>query len=77
MHVLIVDDHAFVCVGLKATLLDEYKGIDVTTTDHGDTALTILARDTIDLVIVDLFMPGAGVALTLLRCCVKVIPTSQ
>jgi DNA-binding NarL/FixJ family response regulator len=60
MHVLIVDDHAFVCVGLKATLLDEYKGIDVTTTDHGDTALTILARDTIDLVIVDLFMPGAG-----------------
>ena len=60
MHVLIVDDHAFVCVGLKATLLDEYKGIDVTTTDHGDTALTILAQQNIDLIIVDLFMPGAG-----------------
>ncbi len=60
MHVLIVDDHAFVCVGLKATLLKEYKGIDVTTTDHGDTALTILAKESIDLVIVDLFMPGAG-----------------
>jgi len=60
MHVLIVDDHAFVCVGLKATLLEEYNGLDVTTTDHGDTALTILAQEDIDLVIVDLFMPGAG-----------------
>ena len=35
----IVDDHAFVCVGLKATLHDEYQNIEVTTTDHGDTAL--------------------------------------
>ena len=60
MHVLIVDDHAFVCVGLKATLHDEYQNIEVTTTDHGDTALVILARENIDLVIVDLFMPGSG-----------------
>jgi DNA-binding NarL/FixJ family response regulator len=60
MHVLIVDDHAFVCVGLKATLHDEYPNIDVTTTDHGDTALVTLARENIDLVIVDLFMPGSG-----------------
>ena len=65
MHVLIVDDHAFVCVGLKATLHDEYQNIEVTTTDHGDTALMILASENIDLVIVDLFMPGSGGGSTL------------
>ena len=60
MHVLIVDDHAFVWVGLKATLSEEFKNIEVTTTDHGDTALTILAKNTIDLAIVYLFMPGGA-----------------
>ena len=61
MHVLLVDDHAFVCAGLKATLSEELPNIKVTTTDHGDTALTILAKNEIDLAIVDLFMPfGAG-----------------
>ena len=60
MHVLIVDDHAFVCVGLKATLSEEFGDIQVTTTDHGDTALTILAKESIDLAIVDLFMPGGA-----------------
>ena len=60
MHVLIVDGHAFVCVGLKATLSEEFDDIQVTTTDHGDTALTILAKEEIDLAIVDLFMPGGA-----------------
>ena len=60
MHVLIVDDHAFVCVGLKATLSEEIDDIQVTTTDHGDTALKILAKENIDLAIVDLFMPGGA-----------------
>ena len=60
MHVLIVDDHAFVCVGLKATLVEEFDDIEVTTTNHGDTALTILAQNEIDLAIVDLFMPGGA-----------------
>ncbi len=60
MNILIVDDHAFVCVGLKATLLEEFDNIDVTTTDHGDTALSILEQNTIDLAIVDLFMPGGA-----------------
>ena len=31
MHTLIVDDHAFVCVGLKATLLDGLSDITVST----------------------------------------------
>ncbi|MEJ6774262.1 MAG: response regulator transcription factor [Porticoccaceae bacterium] len=60
MHVLIVYYHAFVFVVLKATLSEEFKNIEVTTTDHGDTALTILAKNTIDLAIVDLFMPGGA-----------------
>lgn len=60
MHILIVDDHAFVCAGLEATLRKELQNIEVTTTDHGDTALTILSKRYVDLAIVDLFMPGGA-----------------
>ena len=60
MRVLIVDDHAFVCEGLKATLEGRYQSIEVNTTDHGDVALTMLVREPYDLAIVDLFMPGAA-----------------
>jgi DNA-binding NarL/FixJ family response regulator len=58
MHILIVDDHAFVCAGLKATLLDTLDDIQVTTTERGEEVLTILGREEIDLIILDLFMPG-------------------
>jgi DNA-binding NarL/FixJ family response regulator len=58
MHILIVDDHAFVCAGLKATLLDTLDNIQVTTTERGEEVLSILAKNTIDLIILDLFMPG-------------------
>ena len=58
MHILIVDDHAFVCAGLKATLLDKMDDIKVTTTVRGDEVLSILAKNQIDLIILDLFMPG-------------------
>ena len=30
MHILIVDDHAFVCAGLKATLIDTLDDVEVT-----------------------------------------------
>ena len=58
MHILIVDDHAFVCAGLKATLLDRFENIEVTTTQQGEEVLSILASRGIDLIILDLFMPG-------------------
>ena len=58
MHILIVDDHAFVCEGLKATLLDTLDHVQVTTTERGDQVLDILAENDIDLIILDLFMPG-------------------
>ena len=58
MHILIVDDHAFVCAGLKATLLDRLDDIEVTTTQRGDEVLSIVTNKGIDLIILDLFMPG-------------------
>ena len=58
MHTLIVDDHAFVCVGLKATLLDGLSDIKVSTASDGTKALDILRNDSIDLAVIDLFMPG-------------------
>ena len=58
MHTLIVDDHAFVCVGLKATLLDGLSDIKVSTASDGTKALDILLNDSIDLAVIDLFMPG-------------------
>ena len=58
MHILIVDDHAFVCAGLKATLLDTLDDIQVTTTERGEEVLSILGKEDMDLIILDLFMPG-------------------
>jgi DNA-binding NarL/FixJ family response regulator len=58
MHILIVDDHAFVCEGLKATLIDKLEDVEVTTTERGEEVLSILAKNDIDLIILDLFMPG-------------------
>lgn len=58
MHILIVDDHAFVCAGLKATLLHTLDDIEVTTTQRGDEVLSIVTNKGIDLIILDLFMPG-------------------
>ena len=60
MHTLIVDDHAFVCVGLKATLLHGLSNINVSTASDGIKALDILLNDSIDLAIIDLFMPGGA-----------------
>jgi len=58
MNILIVDDHAFVCAGLKATLLDTLDDIQVTTTERGEEVLSILDKEDIDIIILDLFMPG-------------------
>jgi DNA-binding NarL/FixJ family response regulator len=58
MHILIVDDHAFVCAGLKATLLDTLDDIQVTTTERGEEVLSILGKEDVDIIILDLFMPG-------------------
>ncbi len=58
MHILIVDDHAFVCEGLKVTLTNQLDNVEVTTTERGEEVMSILGREEIDLIILDLFMPG-------------------
>lgn len=63
MHILIVDDHAFVCAGLRSTLADQFDSAKVTTTVRGDEVLSILTKQHIDLVILDLFMPDGGFSL--------------
>jgi len=63
MHILIVDDHAFVCAGLKATLTGQLDDVQVTTTVRAEEVLSILANQDIDLVILDLFMPDGGFGL--------------
>ncbi len=60
MHALIVDDHDFVCEGLKTTLLIHYSEINISTASSGDSAQKILTSENIDIAILDLFMPGAG-----------------
>jgi DNA-binding NarL/FixJ family response regulator len=60
MHALIVDDHDFVCEGLKSTLLIHYNDIIISTASSGESAEKILASENIDIAILDLFMPGAG-----------------
>ncbi len=60
MNILIVDDHAFVCEGLKATLTEQFDEFEVTTTINCDDAMSILSDQTIDLMILDLFMPGGS-----------------
>ncbi len=58
MRILVADDHDFVCVGLKQTLLLEYTDAEVSTANCGETALQMLTEADFDLVIADLFMPG-------------------
>lgn len=58
MNILIVDDHAFVCEGLRVALTRQFEGLQVRTTENCDEALTILSGHDVDLLILDLFMPG-------------------
>lgn len=60
MHILIVDDHAFVCEGLKATLSEQFDELEVKSTVSCDEAISILSEHAFDLMILDLFMPGGS-----------------
>ena len=75
MHTLIVDDHAFVCVGLKATLLDGLSDIQVSTASDGPAALDILVNESIDLAIIDLFMPGGDGGFDFISTVCETYPT--
>ena len=60
MHILIIDDHDFVCAGLKATLMERFVDAQISIANDGSNALDILSRGSINLVISDLFMPGSS-----------------
>jgi PAS domain S-box-containing protein len=57
MRILIVDDEEAILRVLKLTLGDDHQVVTVTSIDE---ATRHLARDQIDLVLVDLMMPGGG-----------------
>ena len=67
MHILIVDDHAFVCEGLKATLSEQFDELEVKSTVSCDEAISILSEHTFDLIILDLFMPGGSGGFNFIR----------
>ena len=75
MHTLIVDDHAFVCVGLKATLLDGLSDIQVSTASDGAAASDLLDSESIDLAIINLFMPGGDGSFDFISTVCETYPT--
>jgi DNA-binding NarL/FixJ family response regulator len=57
-RVLLVDDHAVVRRGVRAILEDHFAGISVEEAGSADDALTLLAGDKLDAIVLDLSMPG-------------------
>ncbi len=70
--VLIVDDHAIVRDGLRR-LLQERPEMSVANAASGEEALQLAGRESFDLVLLDLNLPGLG-GLELLRRLVRVQP---
>jgi two-component system, OmpR family, KDP operon response regulator KdpE len=56
MRVLAVDDEPQILRALRASLAA--RGHDIVTAPNGETALDVLARDPVDLVVLDLGLPG-------------------
>jgi two-component system KDP operon response regulator KdpE len=56
LKVLVVDDDAQILRALRTSL--KARGYEVRTAPNGETALEILAEDTVDLVVLDLGLPG-------------------
>ena len=62
-HILIVDDDATLRNRLKAYL--EKEGFDATAADGGEAMRAVIAKIPVDLIILDLMMPGEdGLSLT-------------
>jgi DNA-binding NarL/FixJ family response regulator len=75
MRILLVDDHAIVRDGLRRLLLASFPH-EVHEAADGAEALAALRRQTIDLVILDLNLPGLG-GIELLRRVVQAQPKSR
>jgi DNA-binding response OmpR family regulator len=55
MRVLVIDDNADLCANLRAGL--EIEGYEVLTASNGEQGLQQLAKQKVDAVVTDLFMP--------------------
>ena len=66
MKVLLVDDHAVVCAGLRGLLTAAIVGVEVHEVATGEDALALMPKVRPHLVILDLNLPGLG-GLELLR----------
>lgn len=58
MRVLLVDDHAVVRSGIRAILEDHFQPVEVREAANGDAALEVLAGAELDVIVLDLSMPG-------------------
>ncbi|MES2241005.1 MAG: response regulator transcription factor [Bacteroidota bacterium] len=57
-EILIVDDHLVVRTGVSIILEEKLKSITISTTDNYNDTLKILKRQTFDLIILDINIPG-------------------
>ncbi|HSF31942.1 MAG TPA: UDP-3-O-acyl-N-acetylglucosamine deacetylase [Candidatus Tectomicrobia bacterium] len=71
-HILIVDDEASILHALKGILADE--GFDVVQAQDGEVALRLIQEQPVDLVLLDIWMPGMDGIQTLQR--IKALQTS-
>lgn len=62
---LIVDDHAVVRRGARELLAEAFADVDIAEAATGEQALELVAAASVDLVILDLSMPGKGGLATL------------
>jgi len=60
MKILIVDDHAVIHHGLRRILADEFEGATFGEARHSQEALDLVCRESWDVVILDMGLPGRG-----------------
>jgi len=65
MRMLIVDDHAVVRRGASELLAESFADVEIAEAATGEQALELVAEAPVDLVILDLSMPGKGGLATL------------
>ena len=58
MHILITDDHAVVRRGLREILADSLEGATFSEAGNADDALRLMARHAIQILVLDINMPG-------------------
>ncbi len=60
MKILIVDDHAVIHHGLRRILADEFEEATFGEARHSQEALDLVCRETWDVVVLDMGLPGRG-----------------